>query len=89
MPLSIVNIILTIAVLLLPFFLSAFTQGLAWKQVVLKIVSGQLIGTVVYVVALVATGWFANAGVRQLSGIFLGEVVVTGVALYLRKKSGR
>lgn len=86
---TLLNIILTIVVLLLPFFLSAFTQKLAWKQATLKIISGQLIGTVVYVVALVATGWFANGGFARLSGIFLAEVVVTGVALYLRKKSGR
>lgn len=82
------NIILTIVVLLLPFFLAARVQSLPWKQAALRIVSGQIIGTVVYVLALVATGWFANAGIRQLSGIFLGEVVVTAVTLYLRKKSG-
>ncbi len=85
---TLLNIILTIVVLLLPFFLSAFTQKLAWKQAVLKIISGQLIGTVVYVVALVATGWFANGGLSRLAVIFLAEVVVTAVTLYLRKKSG-
>ena len=85
---TLLNIILTIVVLLLPFFLSVFTQKLAWKQAALKIISGQLIGTVVYVVALVATGWFTNGGLSRLSVIFLAEVVVTGVALYLRKKSG-